>query len=66
MTTLSNILSRETPWIEEPGTVNPWRSQKSQSDLVTKQQVFLVTSSTVMLIICMALCPCESWHLVIA
>ena len=55
MATHSSILARETPWTEEPGTVNPWSSQKCQSWLSDwTATVFLVISSTIMLIICMA------------
>ena len=38
MATHSSILAWEIPWTEEPGRLQPMRSQRVRHDLVTKQQ----------------------------
>ena len=38
MATYSSIIAWEIPWIEEPGELQSMGSQKSQTDLGTKQK----------------------------
>ena len=38
MATHSSILAWEIPWTEEPGGLQPMRSQRVRHDSVTKQQ----------------------------
>ena len=44
MATHSSILAWESPWAEEPGSLQSMGSQKNQYDLATKQEFLRLPS----------------------